>query len=122
MICKHGERMLSEFWKLTRKMRAIVCEADLWLEERHHQGVWTCFLRSEAEQKALFESGASSASFSVHQLGRGADLRLTGDDDLDARLADHLNDLWQYDPARPDIKTALIHGGTAMHMHLQSLT
>lgn len=36
------------------------------------------------------------------------------------KLVEHINELWVYDPARPNLKVALLHGeGSNKHIHLQ---
>ena len=35
-------------------------------------------------------------------------------------IADHINEHWQYDPSRPGLKCAVLHGeGSNSHIHIQ---
>ena len=124
MNLKEVDRMRNEWWQLTPRMRLIVCDADNWVIENMHQSpVWTCFMRTTEEQQALFEAHEAQSPMSVHCVGRGADMRLLIDDDWNAKLRDYITDKYgPYDPSRPDLPVCLIHGGTAKHLHFQSIT
>lgn len=50
---------------------------------------------------------------------RGADLRCRNNG-LGLLIAKWVNERWQYDPARPELKTAIAHSkDTGFHIHLQ---
>jgi hypothetical protein len=116
------ERLRDEFWKLTSLMRMIVCDADLYAESHGAPLCWTSFIRSEDEQQALYEAGDTTSKVSVHQFGRGADARPTGNSILDDEIRRYISEKYEYDPSRPEKSSCIIHGGTARHLHFQSLT
>lgn len=68
---------------------------------------------------SMFRIGEAS---SVHgQLPlRGIDLRIR-DKIIGTAIENSINDLWRYDPARPDMHCAILHGeGSNLHLHVQS--
>jgi len=120
MIFKE-EKLKEEFWKLVPKMRVILTDAEIWGFHRAKDLVVTCLIRTEEEQRQLFELGQASAKTSVHCVGRGADLRILFPDELNQQLVDFLNMKYIYDVNRPNLKTAIRHGGTGDHVHLQCI-
>lgn len=118
MIFKH-EQMEGEFFKLHPKMQLVICEVNWWCYLRKVTPTWTCFYRSEEEQRQLFEMGLADSPRSVHCLYRGADMRVIEDHLTNKELIEYINFRYRYDPARPNLRTALTHGGTAVHNHFQ---
>ena len=50
---------------------------------------------------------------------RGVDLRCRVEE-IGEEIAAIINELWEYDPDRPEMKCAMVHGeGGNMHLHLQ---
>ena len=50
---------------------------------------------------------------------RGFDLRMR-DKKIGKALVDHINKRWKYDPTRPDLECAILHGeGANLHIHIQ---
>ncbi len=121
MIFKEPDRMVSEYWKITPKMRLILSCAEYWCSKNHVQMVVTSLMRTEEEQQKLVELGVTLDKLSVHQFGRGVDIRLLEPYSLNQDLVDYINFHYTYDPLRPKFNTALIHKGTADHIHLQSI-
>lgn len=116
------ERLRDEFWKLTPRMRLMVCDADLYAETRGAPLCWTSFIRGEDEQRKLYEDGDTTHKVSVHQFGRGADARPTGNQILDDEIRRYISEKYIYDPKRTHLSSCIIHGGTAKHFHFQSGT
>lgn len=121
MILKDPERMVDEYWKLTPKTRLILSDVDYWCSKQGINVVVTSLIRSEEEQQKLVELGVTNDKVSVHQFGRGVDLRLFQPSEMNEELVEYLNYHYIYDPLRPRYKTAMIHYGTALHIHIQSL-
>lgn len=122
MIFKDPERMRKEFWDLSPYLQRIMCDVDVWCHEHGEQNTWTCLLRTEEEQRKLYEDGLAAKAFSVHNFGRGADMRMLREG-LTELLVEYVEKRWgPYDVRRPKIPVAMIHGGTAKHLHIQALT
>jgi hypothetical protein len=115
MIFKDDKRMREEYWLLTPYVRMVIADVEVWCSDRGIRPVWTCFMRTEEENK---EVGGQPNS--VHLYGRGADMRLLQDDGMNLQLADYINAKYMYDPHRPNMLTCLIHGPIS-HLHFQSL-
>ena len=107
-----------EWWNLHPKLRLILCDMDLWLFGRGVQMVITCMIRSDEEQAELVRTGASKFKMSVHQVGRGADIRQPLDPGVCEQLAQYINTKYPYDPNRPGLTTLLWHGEVP-HGHVQ---
>jgi hypothetical protein len=127
--------MEKEWWQLTPKLRMIVTYADYWGVEHGEEPTWTDFIRTDAEQLALYEAEverlklagfdpihAISKKTSVHIFGRGADMRPFKNEHLNTLFGIEINKRFPYDPIRPKMLTALRHEGSADHFHIQSLT
>jgi len=80
-------------------------------------------MRTEEEQKRLFDENQASSTISVHMVGRGADMRCLQNEDLNQELLQYVNHRWgPYDLGRPHLQVAMIHQGTSRHFHFQTLT
>ena len=75
------------------------------------------------------ETGVEFISTSFYRIGdvgvhgqlplRGLDLRCRLES-MGKAIAAHINEHWQYDPSRPELKCAVIHGeGSNLHIHIQ---
>jgi len=120
MKFKH-DKLKSEFWLLHPKLRLILLDADLFSTANGEELNATCFVRTEEEQKQLFNNGQAVSPYSVHSSipCRGADfssLKVAG---LNQKLLEYINGKYIYDIKRPQLKTLLHHGGTAIHLHFQ---
>jgi hypothetical protein len=115
MIFKNHERMMDDWWLLSPYIRMVIADVEVWCIERDIHPVWTCFMRTEEENR---ECGGMTNS--VHLYGRGADMRLLQDDELNLKLVEYLNSKYVYDKDRPNLHTALIHG-PVNHLHIQVL-
>lgn len=50
---------------------------------------------------------------------RGIDFRMKNEE-IGKQIVDYINSKWKYDPARPDLKCAILHNvGQGLHIHLQ---
>jgi len=104
------------------RIRQLVLFAEDWLYERGIVLAVTELLRTRAEQVALYaQSGNPDPPTSVHELGRGADIRtLDWPRNFIRPFVDMINSRFPYDPARPRLYTALFHDiGAGEHIHLQ---
>ena len=117
MIFKCSERMQDEWWKLEPRLWQIIVDVEIWCRERGICPVWTCFLRTEAEQDALVSSGASKYPNSVHEYGRGADLREFEPEARRIELQTFINSKYAYGDGLH--QTMIWHEGTALHGHIQ---
>jgi hypothetical protein len=124
MNLKDTDRLRGEWWELSPYLQQIICDVNLWcLSHNQRNSTWTCFMRTEAEQRDLFERQQADSPTSVHMVGRGADMRLLDKEELNNELLGYINHKYgPYDPARPHLQVAMIHGGTARHFHFQTLT
>lgn len=122
MNFKDQERHKREWWELSLQLRLILTEIEVWLDDRGHVTTITDLIRTEQEQKSLFDSGATTLKVSPHQFGRAADLRITAPRAVLTEMADVFNAKYVYDPKRPNMKTVLRHDGSADHLHIQVLT
>lgn len=109
----------TQFWELVPSLRLILCDADVWAAKRGLDLCVTELMRSDEEQRKLFEAGAAQARTSVHQFGRGADVRAFPDPALNTLLAEYINRRYAYSTTRPNLKTMIYHEGNAWHGHLQ---
>lgn len=94
---------------LTHQAHPMLVRVVEWFAVRYSQTVFTC-----AYEKRNYSS--------VHDLDpyQGMDVRSWLFEDPQA-IADDINAHWQYDPARPTIKTAIYHNvGRGKHIHLQA--
>jgi len=113
----------AEFWQLHPKLRLILCDIDNWLQYQFNEEIIvTDLIRSEEQQKQLYDAGMAPAVTSVHQFGRGADLRVFKSLDANHTVLQWVNEKYPYDLDREHLKTMIRHGGTALHYHLQCLT
>ena len=84
----------------------------------------TCLLRTAAEDAALYHNPLHQPG--VHVFGRGADLSVHEYSLSEVNsLVNHVNENWQYDPARPMMLCAIYEDAThpdssGAHIHLQS--
>lgn len=113
------EHIKEEFWKIAPKLRLILAEADWFLWKRKHEAFVTCLFRTPEEQRALFDAGQAASALSVHMYGRGADLRIVMPEKDMEELCVFLNEKYPYDAQRPKLPTAMVHGGTGRHCHIQ---
>lgn len=119
MNLKDPERMRNEWWQLHPKLQEIITWANVWGIEHGEEPTWTSWIRTDTEQLALFEAGLTTEKVDEHMFGRGGDKRLFKKPGLDEQFVIDCNEKFPYDPTRPQMKTASIHGGTAQHVHLK---
>lgn len=117
MRFKFPDRLQMEWWEIVPKLRLVLCDMDVFAGERLEELTLTCLLRTDEEQAAMYESGASPSKLSVHQFGRGADIRLVEDEAFMSELEEYVNRKYPY--GKGDLKTMLVHVGTARHIHIQ---
>ena len=104
------------------RIRQLVLFAEDWLYERGIVLAVTELLRTRAEQVALYaQSGNPDPPTSVHELGRGADIRtLDWPRNLIPGFVEMINNHFPYDPDRPLKQTCIFHDiGAGEHIHLQ---
>ena len=115
------DHMIAEFWSISPYLRRLLCEAEIFLHDAgEYDVVVTQLIRSDAEQAELYKNKQTKSKVSVHQFGRGADIRLTAPISIMEDLVDFLCKNYTYDPGRPGLSTAILHGGTAQHVHIQT--
>jgi hypothetical protein len=117
-----SENLRDEFHKISPHLRLILCDAEVWMIENSQQIVITSLFRTDAEQERLFNAGLSKR-MSVHQYGRGADVRVTDDPGLNDKFQVWLNGKYPYDLTRPHFNTCYLHNvGLGLHFHVQTVT
>ncbi|MEK7557488.1 MAG: hypothetical protein AAB538_05905 [Patescibacteria group bacterium] len=98
----------------------LVLSAALWLYRKTgKRTVITDLLRTEAEERAIYPNEPDKRS--VHQYGRGADLKTNGvPPDVIKEWVDWINEAWRY-YGSSGLLTALYHevGGGGLHLHIQ---
>lgn len=121
MRLKDQERFEKEWWQISPYLRKILCDFEVWAKEHGQEITITSLIRTDEEQQALFEAGLTPDKTSVHQFGRGADVRRFDNDTLDLLAVDYINGKYKYDPARPTMSTMSDEGQPA-HFHIKVLT
>lgn len=116
MIFKE-ERQRSEFWELVPKLRLILCRVETLAKESGEDAVVTSLIRTQEEQQMLFDAGQAPAPTSVHMYGRGADVRKFKSDALNQVVVQTV--LSEYPYGHLEKPSALLHEGTADHLHFQ---
>lgn len=119
MRFKDGARHEKEFWEIEPLLRLILCDIDHWASKFKEEVTVTCLLRSAKEQSDLFHAGAAPSVTSVHMYGRGADVRLFKDENLNRLVGVWVNEKYKYDVNRPKLHTLITHEGSAVHHHIQ---
>lgn len=71
------------------------------------------------EQAQLMANGQAHSKNTVHFYGRGADIRMFKNEDLNTEIVLWVNKKYVYHTARPWLKTIIQEGGTAEHFHVQ---
>lgn len=106
------ERLKSEFWLIDPRLRQILCDMEVlaWPEPM----TITCIIRTEEENRA------EKAKTLIHVVKRAADVRIFSKD-TNERIATIINQMYVYDPKRPDLKTVYVHkvDGGEVHNHVQ---
>jgi hypothetical protein len=113
----------SEWPKINHDLRAIVSFVDLYVKRNYDIDiVVTCLMRSQAQQDFIYKDDPNYKTkpwHSVHQYGRGADIRTSNLDDI---IIDEIMDLLLLLPyGDGKHKTALLHevGDNGKHIHIQ---
>lgn len=117
MKFKDSERHKKEFWELHPLLQLILMDLNDWAITRGEEMTVTELIRTDAEQETLFKDGDAKERISVHQFGRGADVRLFKKDPLNLLVGEYINHKYPYGDGVH--KTLVTHEGTAMHHHLQ---
>lgn len=105
---------------LTPRLRSLVLFTESLLKQHGIELTITCFMRTEKEQAWLYRRRKRKPR-SVHEFGRGADVR-TRDwpEGLAIEIRDKVNETFRYDASRPALKSAIWHDvGAGEHLHLQ---
>lgn len=118
MNFKDPTRHQVEWWQIHPKLRLILCDMELWLADHGTNMVITELLRDDETQLDYIRQGFTLARTSVHQFGRGADIRKPLDPGICEMLAEYINKKYPYDVTRPGLTTLLWHGKVA-HGHVQ---
>lgn len=124
------ERQLNEFLAITPQMNKILIDLAVFMFLRFKYIVTiTCLLRSQQEQDDIYLSHRDPLIrkkyrekpwLSVHQFGRGADVRFDFPLGWLKEIIEYLNKKYPYDPNRPEKKTAMVHNsGSGEHIHIQ---
>lgn len=115
-----------EFPKIAPHLRAILWELAWFCKRNFDQQICvTELLRTQSEQDAIYANNQKyqiKPWKSVHQFGRGADIRTYNCFSLEEiqKILQFLNSNWVYDPQRPHLKTAIHHDvGSGAHIHIQ---
>ena len=111
---------------LSDKLVRLIKVADSYMLAKYNYEITvTDLIRTQDEQDEIYkdnEKYKSNPWKSVHQYGRGADLRTR---DMSQDMIDDLEQVLNripYDTNRPDKKTCLVHNvGKGMHFHIQSV-
>jgi uncharacterized protein YcbK (DUF882 family) len=115
MIFKE-EHLKEEFLeKIHPKLFLLLAEANYLAKMLSQDIVITELVRSDEEQRKLYEAGKAKDRYSVHTYGRGADIRYQ--EGISEKIRDYLQAKYPY--GKEGIPTALIHEGTFRHLHLQ---
>jgi hypothetical protein len=114
---KTPDRMVKEFFEVVQpKLRMILTDVDYWMLKKGQEALVTDLFRRPDEQKELYLAGLSKQN-SVHELGRGADLRIVPE--LWKELESYVNGKYPYHTIRPWLKTIIQHGKPE-HWHIQT--
>ena len=116
MIFKE-ERLRNEFWELVPKLRSILCRVEMIAKQHGEETVVTSLIRSQEEQKLLYDSGQAPSLSSVHMYGRGGDVRKFKSPALNQVIVQTILDEYPYGHlGKP---SAMLHEGSAEHLHFQ---
>ena len=119
------KQMIGKEWeinKLTPKCRRLLSVIVRECEAFDYHVYITCVYRSDDEQRALYEKMGQPYVASTHSAYRAFDFRIFPDEKFNQELSDDINRLYPYDTTRPEKLSLLMHEGTAMHFHAQTLT
>lgn len=116
-----SDNLRAEFWTIDPKLRLMLCDADFYVATCGAELTITSLMRTPSEQAELVEKGYATSRRSVHMFGRGADVRPTDDERLNALVEHYILAKYPYDRDRPRLPSILRHGGTADHWHFQCL-
>src|SRR6266446_3512658 len=119
MIFK-SESMAAEFFDIDPQLRRILSDMEVYAYP--FLPVVTSLLRTSTQQDLLVAAGQSTEKVSVHEFGRGADVRLFSDEALNDTILAFVNRKYPYDPTGKNLHQTMIrHQGTGEHFHIQCL-
>jgi hypothetical protein len=124
------QRQAEQFVLIDPRLRGLLFDIAFFAGRRYgHILTVTGLLRTRAEQDEIYRNHIDPkkrAAYkrapwpSVHQFGRGADVRIDFPVMWLKELMEYVNRRYPYDPARPELLTALVHNaGSGEHIHLQ---
>ena len=109
-------------WKLKEMIRAGDKYAQI---EFGKELVITDLLRTQESQDRIYKDNPNyhvKPWKSVHQYGRGCDIRTRNLDPKEIEKLTNFFNLFQYDKNRPDKKSCLVHDvGSGHHFHVQCI-
>lgn len=105
-------RLIHEYFQIDPRLRQIL--SDMEVLAYPEPMTITCIVRTEEENTA---AGAKTL---IHVVKRAADVRMFKPE-TNERIVNTINQMYVYDPKRPNIKTVVVHQvpGGAMHNHVQ---
>ncbi len=121
------QRQAEEFPLVSPHLRGLVLDVAFYAGRRYGKFILiTELLRSQEEQDQIYNNDSRyrrRAWKSVHQFGRGADIRIRNFTAVQQRdILDYVTLAWPYDPSRPEFPSVSIHDiGLGRHLHLQVL-
>jgi len=121
-------RLRDEFYsrRLDYRIRAMLKSLAGFVEFYFKKDIIiTCLLRTDKEQDKIYSGNERykiKSWKSVHQVGRGADVRVDGDGDFteleETAILDFINKIFPYE--KGNFKAGLVHNvGAGRHLHLQ---
>ena len=124
------QHQAEQFVLIRPRLRGILFDLAFFVSRKYdHILTVTDLLRTQAEQDDIYLNHSDPKVRqkyqdgpwpSVHQFGRGADVRTDFSERCLKEVLEYLNKSYTYDPARPDKKTALVHDvGKGRHIHIQ---
>ena len=127
---KFKEKQMELDWetnKVSQKLKNIIVLGNEYaLLELGKELTITDLIRTQAEQDFIYRNNPKykvKSWQSVHQAGRGADLRVRGFSPKEIEKLKSFFNCFTYDISRPDKKTCTVHDvGSGNHFHVQSLT
>lgn len=113
-----------ESGKISNRLKDIISLGEQYVEmEFGKELVITDLMRTQKEQDNIYASNPKYAERpwkSVHQYGRGCDLRVWEFTEEEIRKLENFFNCITYDPDRPSKKTCLVHDvGKGKHFHVQ---
>jgi len=124
---------LAEQFELIRpSLRGILLDAAFFVSRKFgYDAVLTItdLIRTQAEQDSIYlnhpdptirQKYKEKPWSSVHQYGRGGDVRVEYTNGEIKEILDYVNGHYVYDPSRPAKPTAIVHdAGNGKHIHMQ---